>query len=113
MTGRPFTEAASLDVEDVSVTVQGRHLVRHVSLHVEPGEMWGIVGPNGAGKSTLLRTVYRALRPTSGRVLLDGEDVRRMPGKRLARRLAAVLQEAPGDFELSVYDVVAMGRTPH
>ncbi|MEU6705841.1 ABC transporter ATP-binding protein, partial [Streptomyces wuyuanensis] len=103
----------SLTVADVSVVVDGRALVEGVSLTAAPGEVVGLAGPNGAGKSTLLRTVYRALRPTSGRVLLDGEDVRRMPGKRLARRLAAVLQEAPGDFELSVYDVVAMGRTPH
>ncbi|MFG3661000.1 ABC transporter ATP-binding protein [Streptomyces sp. NPDC047706] len=102
-----------LAVEDVSVVVDGRALVDRASLHVAPGEVVGLVGPNGAGKSTLLRTVYRALRPTTGRVLLDGEDVRRMPGKSLARRLAAVLQESAAEFELSVYDVVAMGRTPH
>lgn len=103
----------TLAVQDVSVLVEGRALVDQASLHVAPGEVVGLVGPNGAGKSTLLRTVYRALRPTSGRVLLDGQDVRRMPGKSLARRLAAVLQESAADFELSVYDVVAMGRTPH
>ncbi|MEY2228234.1 MULTISPECIES: ABC transporter ATP-binding protein [Streptomyces] len=113
MTHRPTPEPGALDAEDVSVVVNGRTLVDRVSLHVAPGEVLGLVGPNGAGKSTLLRTVYRALRPTSGRVLLDGEDVWRMPGKRLAQRLAAVLQESTGDFELTVHDVVAMGRTPH
>ncbi|MEU8598982.1 ABC transporter ATP-binding protein [Streptomyces globisporus] len=97
----------------MSVVVHDRTLVHRASLHVAAGEMLGLVGPNGAGKSTLLRTFYRALRPTSGRVLLDGEDVWRMPGKRLAQQLAAVLQETTGDFELTVYDVVAMGRTPH
>ncbi|MFD5429502.1 ABC transporter ATP-binding protein [Streptomyces sp. NPDC127084] len=109
VTDAPGTLAA----EDLSVVVGGRVLVDRVSLKVAPREVVGLIGPNGAGKSTLLRTVYRALRPTSGRVLLDGEDVRRMSGKGLARRLAAVLQESAGDFELSVYDVVAMGRTPH
>ncbi|MCX4808792.1 ABC transporter ATP-binding protein [Streptomyces sp. NBC_01214] len=103
----------ALDAEDVSVVVKGRTLVDRVSLRVAPGEVVGLVGPNGAGKSTLLRTVYRAQRPAAGRVLLDGEDVWRLPAKRLARRLAAVLQETAGDFELTVYDVVAMGRTPH
>ncbi|MFB6509975.1 ABC transporter ATP-binding protein [Streptomyces virginiae] len=103
----------ALDVEGVSVVVKGRSLVDRVSLRVTPGEVVGLVGPNGAGKSTLLRAVYRALRPTSGRVRLDGEDVWRIPAKHLARRLAAVLQETAGDFELTVYDVVAMGRTPH
>ncbi|MFC7640979.1 ABC transporter ATP-binding protein [Streptosporangium lutulentum] len=109
----PVGEPAALRVEGVSVVIAGRALVRDVSLHVVPGEVVALVGPNGAGKSTLLRTFYRALRPTSGRVLLDGEDVWGMTGKWLARRLAAVLQEAPGEFELTVYDVVAMGRTPY
>ncbi|WP_180686913.1 ABC transporter ATP-binding protein [Streptomyces gossypiisoli] len=113
MTGRPEAAPGTLDIDDVSVLVDGRPLVDQVSLTVPAGEVVGLVGPNGAGKSTLLRTVYRALRPTSGRVLLDGTDVWRMPGKRLARHLAAVLQEHIGDFELTVYEVVAMGRTPH
>ncbi|MFI0487521.1 ABC transporter ATP-binding protein [Actinomadura sp. 9N215] len=103
----------TLRAEDVSVVVDGRPLVDAVSLTAAPAEIVGLVGPNGAGKSTLLRTFYRARRPTSGRILLDGEDVWRMPGKHLSRHLAAVLQETPGDFELTVYDVVAMGRTPH
>ncbi|MGW4503716.1 ABC transporter ATP-binding protein [Streptomyces sp. NPDC004436] len=109
----PASPPGALAVEEVSVVVEGRTLVDRVSLRAEPGEVLALVGPNGAGKSTLLRTLYRALRPTSGRVLLDGEDVWRMPGKALARRLAAVLQESGGDFELTVYDVAAMGRTPH
>ncbi|XVQ90133.1 ABC transporter ATP-binding protein [Microbispora siamensis] len=104
---------AELHVEGIHVVVDGRSLVRDVSLRIAPGEVVALVGPNGAGKSTLLRTFYRAQRPTSGRVLLDGEDIWRMTGRQLARRLAAVLQEAPAEFELTVYDVVAMGRTPY
>ncbi|MER6914409.1 ABC transporter ATP-binding protein [Streptomyces sp. NPDC000594] len=110
---RAAAAPAELTAEQVSVVVDGRALVDRVSLRVAPREVVALVGPNGAGKSTLLRTVYRALRPTSGRVLLDGEDIRRMSGKSLARRLAAVQQESAGDFDLSVYEVVAMGRTPH
>ncbi|GAA3660255.1 ABC transporter ATP-binding protein [Nonomuraea antimicrobica] len=103
----------ALRVENVGVAVAGRALVRDACLDVAPGEVVSLVGPNGAGKSTLLRTLYHARRPTSGRVLLDGEDVWRMSGRRLARRLAAVLQESPGEFELTVYEVVAMGRSPY
>jgi iron complex transport system ATP-binding protein len=109
----PADGPGALHLESVSVVAGGRSLVDQVSLTVAPGEVVALAGPNGAGKSTLLRTCYRALRPTSGRVLLDGDDIWEMPGKRLARRLAAVLQENTGDFELTVYDMVAMGRTPH
>ena len=111
-TPRP-AEPGTLRAEEVSVVIGGRPLVDRVGLTAAPGEVVGLVGPNGAGKSTLLRTFYRAQRPTSGRVLLDGDDIWRIPGKHLARRLAAVLQETPGEFELTVHDVVAMGRTPH
>ncbi|GHE27441.1 ABC transporter ATP-binding protein [Streptosporangium violaceochromogenes] len=109
----PPDRPAALRAEGVGVTAGGRALVREVSLEVAPGEVVVLAGPNGAGKSTLLRVFYRALRATSGRVTLDGDDVWRMPGRRLARRLAAVPQEAPGEFELTVYEVAAMGRTPH
>ncbi|MEU1732337.1 ABC transporter ATP-binding protein [Streptosporangium sp. NPDC020145] len=103
----------ALAVREVSMRIGGRDLVRAVTFEVAPGEVLGLAGPNGAGKSTLLRTLYRVLRPTAGQVLLDGHDVWRMPGRWLARRLAAVLQDGGGDFGLSVHDVVSMGRTPH
>lgn len=102
-----------LAFEQVSVSVRSRTLVREVSFTVRPAEVVGLLGPNGAGKTTLLRTAYRARRPSAGRVLLDGEDIWQMRGKSVARRVAAVLQDAAGDFELTVFDVVAMGRTPH
>ncbi|KUH74092.1 histidinol phosphatase [Mycolicibacterium novocastrense] len=102
-----------IHIDDVTVSKGRKTLIRNVSMQVQRGEMVAVVGPNGAGKTTLLRTLYRAQRPTSGRVLVDGEDVWQMPAKRAARRIAAVLQDAPGDFALTVFDVVAMGRTPY
>ncbi|MFV9632371.1 ABC transporter ATP-binding protein [Mycobacterium neumannii] len=100
-------------IDDVAVSKGRKALIRNVSMRVECGEMVAVVGPNGAGKTTLLRTLHRAQRPTSGRVLVGGEDVWQMSAKRAARRIAAVLQDAPGNFALTVFDVVAMGRTPY
>ncbi|WP_234820405.1 ABC transporter ATP-binding protein [Mycolicibacterium goodii] len=97
----------------MSTMRRNRPVVDGVSLRVAPGEMVAVVGPNGAGKTTLLRTIYRAQRPTAGNVLIDGADLWKLPRKRAAQRVAAVLQEMTTDFELTVYDIVAMGRTPY
>uniref|UniRef100_UPI001CC2B197 ABC transporter ATP-binding protein n=1 Tax=Streptomyces toxytricini TaxID=67369 RepID=UPI001CC2B197 len=88
-------------------------MVREVSLTARPGEVVGLVGPNGSGKSSLLRAVYRVLRPQSGQVLVDGADAWALPVRELARTTAAVVQEPGGDFDMTVREVVAMGRTPH
>ncbi|MFD4393249.1 ABC transporter ATP-binding protein [Kitasatospora sp. NPDC058397] len=100
-------------VEDLSVTLSGRAVVAGVHLVAEEGEIAGLVGPNGSGKSSLLRTVYRHLRPSAGRVLLAGRDLAGLRPAQSARHIAALPQERGGDFELSVREVVAMGRTPY
>ncbi|MET1075485.1 MAG: ABC transporter ATP-binding protein [Umezawaea sp.] len=102
-----------LDIEDLRVTLSGREVVSGVHLFAEDGEIVGLVGPNGSGKSTVLRTVYRHLRPSAGRVLLDGGDIRGFSAQQAARHVAALPQERGTDFELSVREVVAMGRTPY
>lgn len=102
---------AALTVDSVTCELGGRRVVEEVSLQVAPGEVVGLLGPNGSGKSTLLRAVYRVRRPTGGRVLLDGTDVwTRRPGW-VARRIGVVLQDMPGDFPLTVREVVMMGRS--
>ncbi|WP_420860346.1 ABC transporter ATP-binding protein [Algirhabdus cladophorae] len=88
-------------------------LLHPTSFAVETGQILGVVGPNGAGKSTLLRMLYRFQAPVTGQILIDGQDVWAMPPRAAARKVAAVLQEQPSSFGLSVVEVVALGRTPH
>lgn len=57
--------------------------LRDINLHVEPGDVFGIIGQSGAGKSTLVRCINLLERPTAGRVLIDGADVTDYSGKRL------------------------------
>ncbi|CAM5705075.1 ABC transporter ATP-binding protein [Kitasatospora aureofaciens] len=101
-----------ITVEDITVTLGGRDVLSDVGLIAAEGEIAGLVGPNGSGKSTLLRTVYRHLRPHAGRVLLADRDVRSMAPAQAARHIAALPQERGSDFEFTVREVVAMGRTP-
>ncbi|MFE6686802.1 ABC transporter ATP-binding protein [Streptomyces sp. NPDC057743] len=102
-----------IDIEELRVSYSGRDVVAGVHLMAASGEIVGLVGPNGSGKSTVLRTVYRHLRPTAGRVLLCGTDLATLSPGRAARHIAALPQERAADFELTVREVVAMGRTPY
>lgn len=105
--------SAKLDIENVTIRAGKIPLVKQASLKIAPGEVVGLIGPNGAGKSTLLRSIYRVSRPFSGRVRVNDEDVWQRPANWVAQRVAAVLQDMPGDFPLTVRDVVAMGRSAH
>lgn len=102
-----------LEIERVAVAIGAKRIVHEASLTVEPGTIVGLIGPNGSGKSTLLRAVYRLLRPVAGYVRLGGDDVWQLSAKESARRTGVVVQETPSDFEFTVAEVVAMGRTPH
>ncbi|PVB61059.1 ABC transporter ATP-binding protein [Labrenzia sp. 011] len=92
---------------------RGDLLLHPISFDLTPGEILGIAGANGAGKSTLLRLLYRFLKPVSGSILVDGRDIWRQSARETARKVAAVLQEQPTDFALSVREIVALGRRPH
>lgn len=90
-----------------------RVVIDELDLEVPHGEITAVIGANGSGKSTLLRALARLLRPTAGRVLLDGDDVHRMRTRDLARRLG-LLPQAPNCPEgISVRDLVRRGRLPH
>ncbi|GAA2447690.1 ABC transporter ATP-binding protein [Streptomyces macrosporus] len=100
------------DFRNVSHTYDDadRHSVRDVTLSVRPGETIALVGPSGAGKSTALGLVIGFLRPTSGRILLDGVDMETLDLRSYRRFLSVVPQESIL-FEDTVRDNVAYGLT--
>ena len=65
----------SLELQNVSISLGGRQLVKSVNVDLSPGEVVGLLGPNGAGKTTTFNLVIGLLRPDFGQVLLDGEEV--------------------------------------
>ena len=68
-------------------------VLRDINLHVQPGEMIGLVGHSGAGKSTLINLICRFYTPDSGRLEIDGEDIKQIDLKDLRRQIGVVLQE--------------------
>jgi iron complex transport system ATP-binding protein len=103
----------SLQLEGVSVEVGGRRIVSGVDLVVGDRQLVGLLGPNGSGKSTLLKAIYRAHRPASGKVLIDGVDLLALTARQAARRVAVVAQETTVEFDFTVWEMVMIGRTPH
>ncbi|ATE54217.1 ABC transporter ATP-binding protein [Actinosynnema pretiosum] len=104
--------SAGLAARSVERVTGGKVIVDGVTLELEPGSTTGLLGPNGAGKSTLLRLLSGVLAPTAGVVTLDGEPLGRSR-RELARRLAVVAQQAETQVELTVAEVVRLGRVPH
>src|SRR5436305_14995355 len=96
---------ALLRVADVSFSYprSGAAQVLHgVSVDVPRGVVLGLLGPNGSGKTTLLRLMSGTLAPLSGNVTIDGDDVRRLSRRELARRIAVVPQDTHSTFDFTV-----------
>jgi branched-chain amino acid transport system ATP-binding protein len=85
-------------------------ILHDVTLEVHPGEMVSVIGPNGAGKSTAFKTIVGFLRPTSGRVVFDGEDIAgERPDQVLVRGLAYVPQGRIVFPQMTVRENLEMG----
>ncbi len=100
MPSEPLTEGGTqpagpgrLRFEGVHLSLGGREVLRGIDLTVEPGTVVAIVGPTGAGKSTLVSLILRFFDPWSGRVTLDGRDVRDVTLASLRSQVSLVLQE--------------------
>lgn len=102
-----------LELMGVSCGYGSVPVLANATFSISQGDMLGIVGPNGSGKSTLLRTMSRVLPPRCGSVILQEEDIYKLPAREVARQVAYVSQETALDFPFTVAEVVMMGRIPH
>jgi ATP-binding cassette, subfamily B, bacterial len=87
----------------------GTKVLEDVSLTIRPGETVALVGPSGSGKSTLVALLQRLYAPTSGRILVDGIDIRQLAQRSLRKQLGVVLQD-PHLFNDTVHANIAYGR---
>ncbi|MDQ1007548.1 iron complex transport system ATP-binding protein [Streptomyces sp. V4I23] len=102
--------SGTLRVEGLRFGYPGRDVLAGVDLDVGAGESVALVGLNGCGKSTLLRLCAGLLRPSAGRVLLEGDDLARLGRRSAARRVALLHQSAPPVPGMTVRQLVRQGR---
>jgi iron complex transport system ATP-binding protein len=102
-----------LIADDVTLGYDQRVIAEKLSVEIPDNSFTVIVGPNACGKSTLLRALSRMLKPSAGRVLLDGNVIQSMPARKVAKTLGLLPQSSVAPDGITVGDLVARGRYPH
>ncbi|MGW6741863.1 ABC transporter ATP-binding protein [Streptomyces sp. NPDC055025] len=102
-----------LMARELTLAYEDRTVVHELELAVPDGRVTVIVGPNACGKSTTLRALGRLLKPRGGSVLLDGEELAKIPTKRIARSIGLLPQSPVAPEAITVADLVSRGRQPH
>ncbi|WP_430254651.1 ABC transporter ATP-binding protein [Neorhizobium sp. DAR64872/K0K18] len=88
-------------------------IVDGVTVSVDEGRTLGLIGPNGSGKSSLIRLLAGLRPPAAGNVTLDGKPMSGFARRELARRVSVVEQHSATEANVTVIDVVRLGRTPY
>ncbi|WSZ39673.1 ABC transporter ATP-binding protein [Streptomyces sp. NBC_00190] len=102
-----------LTAQNVTLGYDQRVIAENLSVEIPDNSFTVIVGPNACGKSTLLRALSRMLKPSTGRVLLDGHAIGSMPAKKVAKTLGLLPQSSIAPDGITVADLVSRGRYPH
>lgn len=105
-----YHRGVSLQAHEVRCSYGRREVLRGVSHECVPGRVCAVLGPNAAGKSTLLRVLLGVVRPSAGRVTLDGVPIHRVSARTRAARVAYIPQQPTLSEPLSVRQVVELGR---
>ncbi|WP_159619647.1 ABC transporter ATP-binding protein [Arthrobacter zhaoguopingii] len=104
---------STLEARSITLGYDERKVVDGLTVALPPGRVSAIVGANGSGKSTLLRGLARLLRPSGGSVLLDGQDIRSLPSRAVARTIGLLPQAPVPPGGITVAELVGRGRYPH
>lgn len=102
-----------LETKGLCVGYRDHRVIEDINLSVERGKIYSIIGPNGCGKTTLMRAITRSIRPSSGQVLLKGQNIFKMKTKMVARNIAILSQNNDTLSDVTVRTLVQYGRFAH
>lgn len=91
----------------------GHAVVSDINLTLQSGKLASLIGANGVGKSTLLKTLTGFLPKLEGSLLLDGKDISEFSQRALARQISIVLTQKPDVQNLTIEEIVGLGRSPY
>ncbi|MFA5312420.1 MAG: ABC transporter ATP-binding protein [Methanomassiliicoccales archaeon] len=100
-------------VDNIGFSYAGKETLHDITFNAHPGEFIGLIGPNGSGKTTLMRCINGLLRPQRGTITIDGKNIDKMKIKDVARICANVPADCNEDFNLTVQELIFLGRYPH
>ena len=101
-----------LQGKNISVQYGAQTAVHQVSFTLQPGQWLMLAGPNGAGKSTLIRAIAQTI-PYTGRITLDGNDLRSLRPAERAKQIAVLSQHHSAQYGYTVEEIVQLGRYAH
>lgn len=101
-----------LSIRDLSMEFGGFRALDGISFDIGAGKLVGLIGPNGCGKSTMMRCISRIYQPTSGEITVAGKDVLGLKPAEVAKLVATVPAELGSTFNMTVMDMVVLGRYP-
>ena len=102
-----------LCAKDLKVGYEDRIIIDNLNLSIKQGEIVSIIGPNGCGKSTLLKTLSRMISPISGKVYLEGTELKYLKNKLISQKICLLSQHNQAPNDLTVEQLVYYGRLPH
>ena len=102
-----------VNVTDLSVSYRTTLILDKLNLSLPEGKLIALVGPNGCGKSTLLKSIARLLIPRDGQIWLEGQTLRSLTAKEVARKIALLTQTPISPDGITVKNLVAFGRAPY
>ena len=104
--------SAIIKAQNICVSINDKEIVHNLSLEIPEGKVTAIIGPNGCGKSTTLKALSRIL-PYKGSVTFKGQEMSTLSQREFAKCLAILTQSPQAPSDLTVNDLVEMGRFPH
>ncbi|MEG6611570.1 ABC transporter ATP-binding protein [Pseudoclostridium thermosuccinogenes] len=99
-------------LKDITAGYKGIKIIKNINVFFEKGSITGITGKNGCGKSTLIKTASGLIKPFSGDIMLDEENIYNIPDRKLAREIS-FLPQIRNVPNITVYNLVMHGRFPY